>query len=120
MVCRSNLKGVGIAISMYLEDHDHIMPDLHTHTGNTNGHLWWDSGGAALRAGDEHAYWGIAFIDYAREQKLFGCPAFRNFCDMIAEELLYGGDDKLIYTSAFTMNGWLTKENTLRMPRPRR
>ncbi|MBP7049826.1 MAG: type II secretion system protein [Phycisphaerae bacterium] len=118
VVCKSNLKGVGIGIAMYLEDHDHTMPDLHTYTDYTNGHLWWDSRGYPLRAGDDHAYWGIAFIDYVRERKLFGCPAFRNFCEMIAKELLYGGDSKLIYTSAYTLNGWLTKENMNRMPRP--
>ena len=118
VVCKSNLKGVGIGIVMYLEDHNHTMPDLHTYTDSTNGHLWWDSRANPLRAGDDHAYWGIAFIDYVREREVFGCPAFRSFCEMIAQELLYGGDHKLIYTSAFALNGWLTKENTMRMPHP--
>jgi len=118
LICKSNLKGAGIGIDMYLEDHNHTMPDLHTYTGRTNGHLWWDSRGNPLRTGDDQAYWGIAFSDYVRERKLFGCPAFRNFCEMIAKELLYGGDHKLIYTSAFALNGWLTKESVIRMPHP--
>ncbi|MBM4029920.1 MAG: type II secretion system protein, partial [Planctomycetes bacterium] len=37
VVCKANLKGVGLGISMYLEDHGHTMPDLHTYTVNTNG-----------------------------------------------------------------------------------
>jgi len=118
VVCRANLQGVGVGISMYLEDHRFTMPDMHTYTENTNGHLWWDNQGRPLRAGDYKAYWGIAFTDYIKERKQFGCPAFRNFCEMIAKELLYGGDHKLIYTSAFGSNGWLTKENTLRFPHP--
>jgi prepilin-type N-terminal cleavage/methylation domain-containing protein/prepilin-type processing-associated H-X9-DG protein len=118
VVCKSNLKGVGLGISMYLEDHGHTMPDLHTYAVNTNGHLWWDPQGNPLRAGAARAYWGIAFIDYVKERELFGCPTFRSFCDMIAKELLYGGDHKLIYTSAFALNGWLTKENVTRMPHP--
>ncbi len=118
VVCRSNLNGVGLGVSMYLEDNAYTMPDLHTFTANTNGHLWWNARGRPLRAGDERAYWGIAFIDYVRERELFGCPAFRNFCEMIAQELLYGGDRKLIYTSAFALNGWLTRENVTRLGHP--
>jgi len=118
VVCKSNLQSVGLGISMYLEDHEHTMPDLHTYTVNTNGHLWWDSQGRPLRADAARAYWGIAFIDYVKERKAFGCPAFRNFCEMIAQELLYGGDHRFIYTSAFALNGWLTKENVTRMPHP--
>jgi prepilin-type N-terminal cleavage/methylation domain-containing protein/prepilin-type processing-associated H-X9-DG protein len=118
VVCRSNLRGVGIAIGMYLEDHRHRMPDLYTYTNRTNGHLWWDARGNPLQSRDDYAYWGIAFFDYARERKLFGCPAFRNFSEMLATELLYGGDHKLIHTSAHTINGWLTQEHVNRMPRP--
>lgn len=115
--CKSNLKGVGLGIRMYLDDNEYTMPDMHTHTGNTNGHLWWNASGTPLRAGDSQAYWGIAYIDYVKEKKLFGCAAFRNFCEMLAQDLLYGGDHKLIYTSAFGANGWLTKENTNAIPR---
>lgn len=116
-VCKGHLKGIGLGITMYLQDNEYTMPDMHTHTGNCNGHLWWDSGGNPLRAGDHHAYWGIAYIDYVKERELFGCAAFRNFCEIIAQDLLYGGDYKLIYTSAFGANGWLSKENTNAIPR---
>jgi prepilin-type N-terminal cleavage/methylation domain-containing protein/prepilin-type processing-associated H-X9-DG protein len=115
--CKANLKGVGLGIRMYLDDNNYTMPDMHTHTANTNGHLWWNASGTPLRAGDNMAYWGIAYIDYVKERKLFGCAAFRNFCETIAKDLLYGGDYKLIYTSAFGANGWLTEENTNGIPR---
>lgn len=115
--CKSNLKGIGLGIRMYLDDNDFTMPDMYTHTNNCNGHLWWNASGTPLRAGDNRAYWGIAYIDYVKERKLFGCPAFRNFCDMLAQDLLYGGDPRFIYTSAFGANGWLTLENTNAIPR---
>jgi len=118
VVCRSNLRGVGAGIFIYLQDHDHRMPDMHTHTNNTNGHLWWDDRGNPLRPGDHYAYWGIAFIDYAKKREVFGCPAFRNFCEIIAQDLLYGGDYRFIYTSAFAANGWLSEEKTTRIPHP--
>lgn len=114
--CKANLKSIGVGILMYLQDNDYKMPDMYTHTGNCNGHLWWDGAGRPLRAGDDRAYWGIAYFDYIKEREVFGCAAFRNFCEMIAQELLYGGDYKLIYTSAYGANGWLTKENTVRLP----
>jgi prepilin-type N-terminal cleavage/methylation domain-containing protein/prepilin-type processing-associated H-X9-DG protein len=117
-VCKSNLKGVGLGISMYLGDHEYTMPDLHTYTINTNGHLWWDSQGNPLQADASRAYWGIIFFDYVKERKLFGCPAWRNFCEMVAKEMLYNGDPKLIYTSAFAINGWLSTENVMRLPHP--
>lgn len=115
VVCRAHLRGAGAGILMYLEDNDHRMPDLHTYTDNTNGHLWWDDRGRPLRTGEDNAYWGIAFIDYVKEKELFGCPAFRNFTEVIAQDLLYGGDHRFIYTSAFGLNGWLSKEKTVRI-----
>jgi len=118
VVCRSNLRGAGAAIFMYLQDNEHKWPDLHPYKTNTNGHLWWDDKGTPLKAGDRRAYWGIAFIDYAKDRELFGCPSFRNFCEIIAQDLLYGGDHRFIYTSAFGANGWLSEEKTTRMPHP--
>ncbi len=118
VVCRSNLRGAGAAIFMYLQDNEHKWPDLHPYKTNTNGHLWWDDKGNPLKAGDRRAYWGIAFIDYAKDRELFGCPSFRNFCEIIAQDLLYGGDHRFIYTTAFGANGWLSEEKTTRMPHP--
>ncbi len=118
VICRSNLRGVGTGILMYLEDNDHKMPNMNTYSGNTNGHLWWDDRGNLLRPNAHQAYWGVAFVDYVRERELFGCPAFRNFCEMIAQDLLYGGDHRFIHTSAFTANGWLTQERTISIPHP--
>ena len=117
VVCRSNLRGVGTGVLMYLQDNAYRMPDMHTHTNDTNGHLWWDDQGNPLQPGDHRAYWGTAFIDYVRERELFGCPAFRNFCEIVAQDLLYGGDTRFIYTSAFGANGWLSHEKTTQIPR---
>lgn len=116
-VCRGNLKNVGLGVMMYLQDYDFTMPDTHTHTANTNGHKWWDDSGNPLRAGDDMAYWGIAYFKYVEDREVFGCAAFRTFAETIAKEMLYKGDPKLIYTSAFAANGWLSTENTVRIPR---
>jgi prepilin-type N-terminal cleavage/methylation domain-containing protein/prepilin-type processing-associated H-X9-DG protein len=118
--CRANLKGIGVGILMYLQDNDFIMPNTYSNVGDTdnrcNGHLWWDTAGRPLNPSDDRAYWGTAYLEYVKERKLFGCAAFRNFCETIAKDLLYGGDYKLIYVSAYAVNGWLSKENTVRIP----
>ncbi len=115
-VCRAHLKGIGLGVTMYLQDNDYKMPDMYTHTNNCNGHLWWDAGGNPLKSSDDRAYWGIAYMDYVKNRELFGCAAFITFAETIAKELLYGGDHKLIHTSAFGANGWLSKENTNIIP----
>ena len=118
LVCRSNLRGVGVGVNLYQIDNDQRMPEMYTYTRDSNGHLWWDDRGRPLKPSDDRAYWGLAYIEYVREKKLFGCPAFRGFVDMIAQDLLYGGDHRFIYTSAFASNGWLSHEKVTVMPRP--
>jgi prepilin-type N-terminal cleavage/methylation domain-containing protein/prepilin-type processing-associated H-X9-DG protein len=113
--CRANLRGIGLGIVMYLQDNDYTMPDFHTHTNNCNGHLWYGSRGQLLKAGDDRSYWGVIYLDYVKEPKLFGCPSFKNFSQIVAQEMLYGSGE--IDNSAYSMNGWLTKEKSATIPR---
>jgi len=113
--CRSNLRNVGIGIVMYLQENDYTMPDFHTHTSSCNGHLWYNARGGMLTANDSQSYWGVIYYDYVKEQELFGCPSFKNFSQVVAQELLYG--DGEIDNSAYSMNGWLTQERSSAIPR---
>ncbi len=108
--CRSNLRSIGLGIVMYLQENDYTMPDFHTHTSSCNGHLWYNSRGAMLKAGDSQSYWGVIYHDYVKEPELFGCPSFKNFSQIVAQEMLYGVGE--IENSAYSMNGWLTKERS--------
>ena len=115
-VCMAHVKGIGVGILMYLTENEYTMPDFHTHTGASNGHLWYKPDGRTfLKHSDHHSYWGISFKDYVKEIKLFGCPTFKNFSQTIADDLLYGEGD--IRNAAFSMNGWLTKTKTTTMKR---
>ena len=58
LVCKSHLRGVGVGIRLYLDDHDQTMPDMYTYTIASNGHLWWDQQGNPLKPTDDRAYWG--------------------------------------------------------------
>lgn len=109
-VCKSHLKSIGLAIIMYLDENDYKMPDFHTHTNACNGHLWYGTRGNLLKAADDRSYWGVIYHDYVKEPQLFGCPSFKNFSQIVAQEMLYQRGE--VDNSAYSMNGWLTKENT--------
>jgi prepilin-type processing-associated H-X9-DG protein len=100
---------------MYLDDNEYKIPNFHTHTNNCNGHLWYTAGGNLLKASDNRSYWGVIYLEYAKEDELWGCPTFNNFSQIVAQEMLYTtGETK---NAAYSMNGWLTEENTNAIPR---
>jgi prepilin-type N-terminal cleavage/methylation domain-containing protein/prepilin-type processing-associated H-X9-DG protein len=110
--CMANIRSVGLAMLLHLEGNDYRMPDFYTHTGNSNGHLWYQADGTTmLRPEDNHSYWGINYYPYVKEIKVFGCPSFKNWSDQLANEMLY--DEGEIQNSAFSMNGWLSKVKTI-------
>jgi prepilin-type N-terminal cleavage/methylation domain-containing protein/prepilin-type processing-associated H-X9-DG protein len=75
-VCRANLKNVGLAVQMYLDDYNRKIPN----TGSSNQHQWFESNGLTYRRpGSSGTYWGIYYRDYIKDQtKIFGCPSFQN------------------------------------------
>jgi prepilin-type N-terminal cleavage/methylation domain-containing protein/prepilin-type processing-associated H-X9-DG protein len=120
-VCRSHLKTIGLGIVMYCDDNDYKMPNFYvdwptigTDQNACNGHLWYSPGGNLLKASDDRSYWGVIYLDYVKEDKLFGCSTFKNFYDMIATDMLYGAGE--INNSAYSMNGWLRRERVPAIP----
>jgi len=75
-VCKSNLKNVGLAVAMYLDDYDRKIPN----TGSSNQHQWFEADGLTYRKpGSSSTYWGIYYRDYIKDQtKIFGCPSFQS------------------------------------------
>jgi len=74
VVCGANAKGLGVALRMYLNDYDGK-----THTTPNQG-LWdnaWEGPSVVTDYGpnDSYAYWGIAYIPYAKNKKIFRCPS---------------------------------------------
>ncbi len=65
--CRSNSRSVGLAILMYLDDNDHKLADPRV----ANRFLWYDSRGNLRKTNDNNAYWGIVYIDYLKNTKIF-------------------------------------------------
>lgn len=104
-VCRGNLKSIGLAITMYLQDNDYKTADC----TRTNRFLWYQTGnsGAFRKTNDGDAYWGVAYKDYIKNPKVFGCPSFAKVA-----ELIYSQDPEAIKTSAFSLNNHASNKRT--------
>jgi prepilin-type N-terminal cleavage/methylation domain-containing protein/prepilin-type processing-associated H-X9-DG protein len=97
MVCRSNMRSVGMAILMYLGDNERKLADPR----NANRFLWYDSRGNVRTTSDHDAYWGVVYIDYLKDTKIFGCPSFHR-----VPELIYDVDPKAIQHAALGLSGY--------------
>jgi len=97
--CKSNLKNVGLAVQMYLDDYERKIP----HTQSSNQFLWYQSDGKTRRkAGSSGTYWGTYYFEYLKNTKIFGCPSL-----IRAERLIYdAGNDPsgTIQHAAFGLN----------------
>jgi len=100
--CRSNLKNIGLAVLMYLDNYDRKLPPANS----ANGFLWYNTAGVMFtpKTATGDTYWGVYYFDYAKEPTIFGCPSLTH----VPEGLIYnnGGRDpaKVIRESAFALN----------------
>ncbi|MBW7990588.1 MAG: type II secretion system protein [Planctomycetes bacterium] len=97
--CKSNLKNVGLAVQMYLDDYERKIP----HTQSSNQFLWYQSDGRTPRkAGSSGTYWGTFYFDYLKNTKIFGCPSLQR-----VERLIYDAGNEpseTIKHAAFGLN----------------
>jgi len=101
--CKSNLRNVGLAVAMYLDDYERKIPN----TGSSNGFLWFESDGVTYRKAGSGGgtYWGTWYKDYLKETKIFGCPSLQR----IPDRLIYQYSDfpdpsAVIQHAAFGLN----------------
>ena len=74
IVCGAHLKNLGVAFRMYLDDWDGV-----THTTPNRG-LWdnaWEGLPVVTEYGpnEQWSYWGISYLSYAKNKKVFRCPS---------------------------------------------
>lgn len=102
-VCRSNLRDVGLALTLYAQDNDYTMADSNT----TNGFFWYDKTGGLRKTSDPDAYWGVAYMSYLKITRVCGCPSYKTVA-----ELIYPENPRLIWDAAFGLNSNLSKKKT--------
>ena len=100
---------------MYVQDNEYKMPKTGYGHPSGNGHLWFDDSVTPPRPkehDDDYAYWGITYKDYVKDRKLFGCPSFRNFLELLTLEPIYQNEDPdSLREAAYCINNWLSEEN---------
>ncbi len=120
--CRSNLKQVGLIIYLYLQDNDFAMANCHQYAPHSdtkcNEYYWRHPDGTFYRHDEDDSYWGVAYRDYVKNTKVFGCPSFKSAAELLVSTKLYGYDPKVFYDSAFALNGWLDREKTTSIRTP--
>lgn len=76
IICRTHVKGTGVAIQLYLNEND----SRAYNNRNSNGHLWYDNNGNYITPASaswwEDAYWGLGYRAYTSDEKVFSCPSF--------------------------------------------
>jgi prepilin-type N-terminal cleavage/methylation domain-containing protein/prepilin-type processing-associated H-X9-DG protein len=80
VVCEAHMRGLGVALRMYVDDYRGKTHD------SPNVGLWdnaWEGGAVVNKYGpdDSYAYWGIAYEPYAKNKKIFRCPSTRRVDD---------------------------------------
>jgi len=95
-VCQSNLRNLGIAMTMYAQDNNYRLAN----SDNTNGFFWYDNSKRLRSTSDRDAYWGVAYAGYIKNPDVCGCPSFRT-----VSELIYPVEPRLIWQAAFGLNG---------------
>ena len=93
----------GLAIIMYLGDNDMKLAD----PKNANRFLWYDARGRLRTTSDNDAYWGIVYIDYLKDRKIFGCPSLTKVPDLI-----YDVPPEAIRTAAQGLSGYARGRKT--------
>jgi prepilin-type N-terminal cleavage/methylation domain-containing protein/prepilin-type processing-associated H-X9-DG protein len=64
--CKSNLKQIGLAVSMYKQDYDEQL------AFSVNGQLDW------TWTGTPTTYWGYNYLSYTKNQALWACPSAKD------------------------------------------
>ena len=78
-VCKTNLRGIGLAIKIYLNDFDDKAFVYASHLAG-NGYSWIDPAtGQKLNPNADHTYWGLAYNEYTENPKTFSCPSFAQY-----------------------------------------
>lgn len=114
VICRTRLKGIGVAILLYLNDNE----SRAFNNRDSNGHLWYDANGDVITSASSgwwnDAYWGLGYRDYTSDEKVFSCPSFvlRDVA-----ELMYGDRSNykntrtdLTHASGYGLNSFFFRE----------
>lgn len=109
-VCTSHVKGLVLALRMYVDDYDGK-----THDSPNNG-LWdnaWQNPAVVKEydLNDSYAYWGIAYYPYAKNKKIFFCPSKIRVDDWPEWGAPWGRQSQQYFKyCSYGLNGYITNK----------
>ena len=113
VICKSNLREVGRAILLYLDNNDNSTYNF-PNWWNGNSFFWIDPlTGDYFDPLHANAYWGLAYKNYADNPKVFGCPSFKRVA-----KLIYSVDPELIHEAAFGLNDYFNNKKVSEIRSP--
>ena len=117
ILCTSNLRQIGLAVMLYLNDNDGITADVYRAQSTktplpqndwSNGSRWFFKDTVMpIDSSRRPAYWGVAYRDQLKNRKIFGCPAFKSVSGLAVETAGIEEDEYyLIDEAAFGLNAF--------------
>jgi prepilin-type N-terminal cleavage/methylation domain-containing protein/prepilin-type processing-associated H-X9-DG protein len=121
-VCASNMRSIGLALYMFLQEHDNKMFTVRY----SNAFYWRPAIGAKnwldidthynIGGIDNASYWGVGLIKYAKDDtRVFGCPTYVNVGRMLYVTSFI---KELSGETAFGINGFFGGKQALQCKQP--
>ncbi|MDH4239159.1 MAG: type II secretion system GspH family protein [Phycisphaerae bacterium] len=117
VMCTSNLRQIGLAVLMYLNDSDGVTADVYKAQSNKdpmpsedwcNGWRWYEKDTTIpIKADRLPAYWGVAYWNQIKSRKIFGCPAYKSVAGLaIRTAGIDPSEYFLLDTAAYGLNAF--------------
>jgi prepilin-type N-terminal cleavage/methylation domain-containing protein/prepilin-type processing-associated H-X9-DG protein len=118
VMCTSNMRQIGLAVLLYLNDSDGILADVyHPQRTSTipypdstycNGIRWYEKDTTIpIKPNRRPAYWGVAYWNHIKSMKIFGCPAFKSVAGLALQSAGVDADEYRLYdTAAYGINAF--------------
>lgn len=117
-MCTSNLKNIGLCVIMYMDENEGaiVWAGQDRLNRECNRWLWFDPATGRLMSNrHDDAYWGVNYYDYAKDIKIFGCPAYK----YVTFSTQYPGwDPTLLNEAAYGLNAYSTNRNISDIRKP--
>ncbi|NIP28996.1 MAG: prepilin-type N-terminal cleavage/methylation domain-containing protein [Phycisphaerae bacterium] len=129
VMCTSNLRQVGVAVLLYLQDSDGITADIYRPQSTSplrpsgdwsNGFRWYVQGTKTrIKSAEIGAYWGVAYWGHIKSMKIFGCPVYKSVAGRAVQTAgINENEYYLMDTAAYGINAFGSNRRATEIRKP--